>query len=74
MPAVSRAHALVLSLILVLATGVRVWGITFGLLNSDVRPDEVTMIQISLGLRIALRGSPISTRYVTCLFLRKTMW
>jgi hypothetical protein len=43
-------HELVLSLILLLAAGVRVWGITFGLPNSEVRPDEMTVVQNSLGL------------------------
>jgi len=46
-----KAHdALVLSLILIVAAGVRVWGITFGLPNSEVRPDEMTVVQNSLGL------------------------
>lgn len=43
----------VLSLILCLGAVVRVWGITFGLPYSDARPDEITTIQISLGLLFA---------------------
>lgn len=39
-----------LSLILALGAVVRMWGITFGLPKSDVRPDETTMIQVSLGM------------------------
>jgi hypothetical protein len=46
----SGGNAAVLAPILILATIVRTWGITFGLPNSDVRPDETTMIQISLGM------------------------
>ncbi len=52
-PELGRVHVALLGLILSLAAAVRVWGITFGLPNSDVRPDEVTMIQISLGLLFA---------------------
>src|SRR3954468_898046 len=43
-------HAYVLPLIVLVATGVRMWGITFGLPNSDVRPDEMTVVQNSLGM------------------------
>jgi hypothetical protein len=46
-------HIVLLSLILAMGAVVRVWGITFGLPNSDVRPDEMTMVQISLGLLFA---------------------
>lgn len=46
-------HKALLGLVLGLAAALRIWGITFGLPNSDARPDEVTMIQISLGLLFA---------------------
>jgi hypothetical protein len=45
--------AVLLPLILVLGAVVRAWGITFGLPSSDVRPDETTMIHVSLGMLFA---------------------
>jgi hypothetical protein len=45
-----RHHSVILSLILLVAAGVRMWGMTFGLPNSDVRPDEMTVVQNSLGM------------------------
>jgi hypothetical protein len=50
MHAIPRAHTVLLSLILVLAACVRVWGSTFGLPHGDARPDEMTMVLTSLGL------------------------
>jgi hypothetical protein len=39
-----------ISVILLLAAVTRAWGLTFGLPNSDVRPDETTTMAVALGL------------------------
>jgi Dolichyl-phosphate-mannose-protein mannosyltransferase len=39
-----------LTFVLCVAALARIWGVTFGLPNSDARPDEVTLIQVALGL------------------------
>src|SRR6266705_2571479 len=46
-------HLAFLACILFIAVATRIWGLDFGLPYSDARPDETTMVQISLGLLFA---------------------
>src|SRR5216684_2906593 len=48
-----RNERLLILLILFLGTGLRFWGLSFGLPYPDARPDELTVVAVSAGLLYA---------------------